>query len=195
MTKIILFLTTIILTTKCCDKTPNDRRTSNASKTQDTTFSKTILQKINPVNQADYKTNKYAGIYVYGPIKGSGRIGEITIYPESDTTILFYIYLDKGAPSNHEGSLYGETKVIDGVSEFYTRVDNTENGCRWAFNFVDKKLTLTTMNDEGNCGFGYAVYSDGIYKRKSSKIPAYFNDMTKTKVYFKNTKPSDYNSE
>lgn len=46
------------------------------------------------------KTAKYAGVYTYGDTTEYGA-GSIIIYPESDTTVLFYFETNRGAPSYH----------------------------------------------------------------------------------------------
>ena len=52
---------------------------------------------------------------------------------------------------------------------------------------------VTVVDNQDKCDFGYGVYPDGIYIRRSDEVPAYFVDATGTKVYFKNTKPEDGN--
>ena len=58
-----------------------------------------------------HSTIKYTGTYQLGDDIEKERIGTITIYPETDTTVLFYIDLNRGAPSYNMGQLYGRLKV------------------------------------------------------------------------------------
>jgi hypothetical protein len=59
-----------------------------------------------PSFSAPFKTAtaKYLGIYSYGDDVEKGKTGTVFIYPETDSTILFYIDLNRGAPSYNMGS-------------------------------------------------------------------------------------------
>ncbi len=137
-------------------------------------------------------TSKYAGTYSYGKDIEKGRIGTIFIYSETDSTILFYIDLNRGAPSYNMGSLYGRVKIINGSGTFFTKFDYSENSCKWNFRFLKNDLTIKTVDEQDDCGFGYAVIADGIFRKTSNKMLNYFEDMEGKKIYFKNTKPEDY---
>jgi hypothetical protein len=138
------------------------------------------------------KTSKFSGFYSYGNDIEKGRIGAIFIYAETDSTILFYIDLNRGAPSYNMGSLYGRVKMKNDSGTFYTKYDYNENGCKWTFNFTKNGLTINTIDNQTDCGFGHAVYADGTFKRQSNKIQEYFEDMEGKKVYFRKTTPEDY---
>jgi hypothetical protein len=144
--------------------------------------------------QFDHKpsTCKYAGTYNYGGINRKGAAGSIIIYPETDTTVLFYIDLNKGAPSFNMGSLYGRVIVNGERGTFSTRLDNENKGCEWTLNFSKKSLNITTSFGYGDCGFGNAVYADGKFKKRSNKIIQHFENTEGEKVYFYKTKPEDY---
>jgi hypothetical protein len=137
-------------------------------------------------------TSKYAGIFTYGSDQEKGGIGTIIIYPETDTTVLFYIDLNRGAPSYNMGSLYGRVILKNDAGSFYTELDQADKGCKWTFNFVKDSLTIETITGYYDCGFGNAVYADGVYKKQSYKLLEYFEDMEGEKVYFSKTKPEDY---
>src|SRR5258707_15733728 len=64
-------------------------------------------------------TVKYAGTYSYGADIEKGRVGNISISPETDTTILFYVDVNRGAPSYNMGALYGRVKIINGRGTFF----------------------------------------------------------------------------
>ena len=137
-------------------------------------------------------TTKYSGDYRYGTDIEKGKIGNIIIYPETDNTILFYIDLNRGAPSYNMGSLYGRVKINNDKGIFYTKSDYAEKGCKWTFHFTENNLIIETVNQESNCGFGYAVFADGEYKRKSTKHKEFFENMEGIKIHFKTTKPEEY---
>jgi hypothetical protein len=138
-------------------------------------------------------TLNYAGTYSYGTDVEKGGIGTIFIYPETDSTILFYIDLNRGAPSYNMGSLYGRVKIYNGNGTFYTKFDFIDNSCKWTFQFSKDILTIKTVDGQYGCGFGHAVYADGNFKRVSNKTPDYFENGEGTKVYFKTTSPEKYN--
>lgn len=76
------------------------------------------------------QTMKYAGTFSYAKDK-NGATGTILIYPESDSTILFYIEINRGAPSYNMGSLYGRLKIIKGQGLTYLMT----KGANGQFNF------------------------------------------------------------
>ena len=137
-------------------------------------------------------TTKFSGFYSYGTDVEKGRIGTIFIYSETDTTILFYINLNRGAPSYNMGSLYGRVKITGDSGMFYSKFDYAAKGCKWTFRFTKNSLTIKTVDEEYDCGFGHAVFGDGEFKRKSKKSEDFFEDMEGKKIYFRTTKPEDY---
>jgi hypothetical protein len=140
-------------------------------------------------------TSKYAGKYAYGRDIEKERIGTIFIFPETDTTILFYIDLNRGAPSYNMGSLYGRVKILNSTGTLSTSFDSSSKGCKWTFHFSKDNLTITTIDGRDDCGFGFAVIADGVFKRTSNKIISSFEDMEGKKIYFIKTKPEDYYKE
>ena len=143
--------------------------------------------------QTTSNTLKYAGTYSYGTDVEKSGTGTIFIYPETDSTILFYINLNRGAPSYNSGSLYGRVKINKGKGTFYAKFDFIDNGCKWTFQFAKDYLTIMTVDGKYGCGFGHAVYADGDFKRVSRKTPDFFENAEGTKVYFKTTTPEHYN--
>lgn len=64
--------------------------------------------------------------------------------------------------------------------------------CKWLLTFADSTLTIQTIDNCYNCGFGGGVAADNIYKRISSTQPDSFEDAHGMKVYFTKTKPERY---
>ncbi len=163
-------------------------------------FSLVLLSHLSYGQKTGYKvskpiTVKYAGTYSYGIDIEKERIGNISVFPETDTTILFYIDVNRGAPSYNLGALYGRVKIINGHGTFYTKLDSSDKGCKWKFLFLKDILTLTTCDGYYDCGFGHAVIADGDFKQISSKIPVYFEDPEGHSIAFKTTTPEEYNKE
>jgi hypothetical protein len=140
--------------------------------------------------QASNKTFKYAGTYSYGADIEKGGTGTFLIYPETDSTILFYVYLNRGAPSYNMGSLYGRVIIKEDSGIFYSKFDYSNQGCAWTLKFSTSKLIVKTL--EGDCGFGGAVYADGDFRKVSKKVDDHFEDMEGKIIYFKSTKPEEY---
>ena len=152
-----------------------------------TSFGKTKTAKTNML-----LTSKYSGFYSYGKNIEKERVVSILIYAETDSTILFYIDLNRGAPSYNMGSLYGRVKIKNDGGTFFTKYDYAENGCKWSLNFTKNSLIIKTIDNQYDCEFGHAVFADGTFKRKSNKIQDYFEEMEGEKVYFTKTTPEDY---
>ena len=127
-----------------------------------------------------YSSTQYAGIYDDINMKKYGGFATITVYPETDDTILFYIKLQKGPPSYNMGSLIGRARIDNGVATFIL----DEYDCRWSMTFTKSSLIIRTLQEKYDCGFGGGVIADGTYKRISSKIVHYFKDDNGKKVYF-----------
>jgi hypothetical protein len=140
-------------------------------------------------------TSKYAGTYSYGKDIETGRVGTVVVYPETDSTLLFYIELNRGAPSYNMGSLYGRVKMKQNSGVFYTKFEFSETGCKWAFQFSKTSLAIKTVDGMDECGFGFGVLADGAFKKLSDVIPEYFKDMEPRKIFFRDTSPEDYNKE
>ncbi len=138
------------------------------------------------------KTVKYAGVYSFGKNVETGPVGSVTIYPESDTTVLFYIDICRGAPSYNLGQLYGRLKMKNGKATFYTKETLDKKGCKWIITISDSLLTIRTLDKCDECNFGANVYADNQYTRKERKIPIYFVDGHNHKIYFNKTSPENY---
>lgn len=121
-----------------------------------------------------------AGIYKDIKLEKSGGSATVTVYPESDNSILFYIKIQYGGPSYQSGSLFGRAKIDNGIAVF----SNNEYDCRFNMTFTNNSLIIRTLKDKNDCGFGYGVIADGSYKRVSSRIADYFIDEDGKRVYF-----------
>jgi hypothetical protein len=148
---------------------------------------------LNVAITVDTSFTDYSGTYQLGPQK-NGRLGKVTLLHDTSGKILFYIYLDGGKPSEHEGQLYGQFRLKLNKAIFTAKCEGAEKGCKWSLVFTDSTLTIKTINEQNECGFGYGVTADGTYKRKSSVRPEYFIDESKDKIYFRKTTPNKYNT-
>ncbi len=108
------------------------------------------------------------------------------IYAETDSTILFYLDMNRGAPSYNMGAIYGRVLIKKGRGIFISSIEGYKKSCELSFQFMTGKLTVNTINDNDDCGFGYGVFADGKFRKITNKNPQYFLDMTGEKQYFKN---------
>jgi hypothetical protein len=136
--------------------------------------------------------SKYSGVYSYGTDIEKSNVGTITIYHESGDTFLFYIELYRGAPSYNMGSLYGRLQITNDTGTFYSKLNKDDNGCKWTFTFKSDILTIRTVDNLIDCGFGNGVIADGNFKKQPNKSSDNFIDMEGKTIYFKNIKPEDY---
>ncbi len=127
-----------------------------------------------------------AGKYQYGNDIEKGRLGLAYVYAKNDSAILIYLDLNRGAPSYNMGSVWGEVVIKNGKGLFNISIEGYKKSCQFFLEFKGAKLTIKTINDQDDCGFGYGVIADGTFKKISAKNPAYFTDATGEKVYFKN---------
>ena len=163
MKKITTLVLIIIFFTNC-----------NVSKIASQTKQDTALQ-----------TEDYAGVYSYK----NGGIGYVTIFAETDNTVLFHICINIGPKSYNSGETYGRILIKDGKSTF-TSPDYTN--CKWELNIIGDTLKITTIDDNFSCGFGYSVTADGTYTRSDKTKPEFFEDRLGQKIYFSKTSPEDY---
>ena len=137
------------------------------------------------------RTTKYAGVYK----AKKGSIGSVTVYRETDSTVLFYIDIYQGAPSYNQGQLYDRLKIKDGEGTYFsTDSDCTDEkkGCKWQMTIKKQILTIKTLENCYECGFGANVIGDNQYTLKNSKIPQFFIDGSNNKIFFNKTSPGDY---
>ncbi len=142
-----------------------------------------------PIN---FVTTKYEGTYTYGENSAKGRMGSVMLFAEADSTMLFYIDVNHGAPNYHMGTLYGRIKMIGDSAIFYTKFESGDTGCKWKVKFIKSKLVITTIQEQYDCGFGHQVFADGEFSRASKKPLEYFETKEGTKIFFNKTKPEDY---
>lgn len=114
------------------------------------------------------------------------------IYACSEDSVLFYLDVSRGAPSFNMGSLYDKLYVGSNKSVFFKKLEYCDNPCKLSFIFTDTTLTIETLDNGYDCGFGGNVIADGIYKKVDSKQPEYFEDAHGEKVYFDKTPPEKY---
>ena len=129
-------------------------------------------------------TRQYAGTYTFGDKDSETRSGIVYVYPKTDKTLLFYLFVIKGAPSYNSGSIYGRITIHNEKAIFQKRFGYEEADCVLRFEFKENTLTITEDENYCGCGFGHGVYVRDIFQKTSSEIPQYYTTMENEKVYF-----------
>lgn len=128
---------------------------------------------------------RYGGIYAFGDSAAEEKArGRAYIYPENDSTLLFYIRSCNGAPAYNSGEIDGRVTVQDGKATFRKDFGSAGKDCVIHFTFHGDTLTIAQENYDCGCGFGHNVYLDDIFLRTTSDIPPYFTTMANDTVYF-----------
>ena len=153
-------LLSLIFLSSCVDSTP-----PKLVQTKDTTVKTTISRKLE-------KEKGIGGVYSFGKDIEKGPIGSIRIYPLSTDSALFFLNVNRGAPSYNMGLLVGQIKLQDKVWNYSAK--DGKSTCVLKFHFSEEVLNLEVISEEDDCGFGFGVHVDHSYKKVSSEIPTYF---------------------
>lgn len=124
------------------------------------------------------------GTYSFGTNAEEGAVGAITVYPESDSTFLFYLDFNKGAPSFNMGIVSGRARLRNETWKYMNNGLDAIEACEIEFMFSEKFVQIVTR--ENGCGFGANVLVDHVYDRTSSTVPEFFTGPEGDTVYFSN---------
>jgi len=130
------------------------------------------------------KTAALAGTYYYGGNPEKGPTGNMMIYPKDDTTVLFHIDLNVGPPSYNSGQLFDTLTVKNNQAIYVNSEGRSDGGCKWQVDFLGDSITVKTLDNAYDCGFGGHVYADGSYKVSDHRIPKYFISMDGDTTFF-----------
>lgn len=129
-----------------------------------------------------------AGTYSYGPGAEKGRTGSLTIFPQNDSTVLFYVNLNIGPPSYNSGELFDTLKVQQNKAIYNRTSGDVDSDCRWEIDFLGDSIRIRTLNNAYSCGFGGNVRADGIYKVQNHEIPKFVIKNQGDTLYFEGGK-------
>lgn len=124
---------------------------------------------------ADSISSKNMGIggtYGFGSNPEVEAVGSLTVFPESDTTFLFYLDFTRGAPSYNMGQVASRAHLRNGTWTYNHSEPDEMDVCAIDFMFSEKFVQLVTR--ENACGFGANVIVDHVYDRTTSIAPAFF---------------------
>lgn len=124
------------------------------------------------------------GVYSFGSNPEIEAVGSLIVVPESDTTFLFSLDFNRGAPSYNMGSIASRAHYRNQAWIYsHSEPDELET-CEIEFMFSRKFVQLVTR--QKGCGFGANVIVDHIYDRTSLIAPLYFIGGEGDTVYFSN---------
>lgn len=120
------------------------------------------------------------GIYRLGTVpqdftkRNTGRFGKIEVKLINRDEIFLYLHINRGGPSYNSGVATDTLKYRNNNVTYYYP-DKEDPSCAIIFQFSEKGVQVNQkgLKDIPTCGFGYAVYADGFYKKTSSKMPEF----------------------
>ena len=117
-------------------------------------------------------TTRYAGEYRWREA-GTEEIGGIlTVYPESDSTILFQVDANGGAPAYNMANVFGRAHLRGNTATYFGKAPEDEHGCRLKIGFSAAAAQVILVSGaENDCYFGGNFTPEGTYQRTSRAIP------------------------
>lgn len=106
-------------------------------------------------------------------ITGSYKFGSnfLDVLQLPDGRVKFYLFAMWKSLVNREVSHFGEACGVVPL------IDNTaiyESGeCRIKMKFAGRKVTVTQIGSDADCGFGANVTADGVYRKRSSRVSSF----------------------
>ena len=128
----------------------------------------------------------YGGTYTFGKNPEKEAVGILKIYPESDSTALFFLDICIGPPSYTMGKLSGRLKFRNNTATYHSGHADKVLDCALKFNFGTKSVTIKTQKRHDDCGFGHHVSADGAYRLTDASIPEYYINGDGDSILFEN---------
>lgn len=150
------------------------------NKTLDSAKSTNISNQINEI-----QNSKIGGTYKFGGEYEEGPMGLAYIYPKSDSSAIFYLDINRGAPSYNLGQILGIIKLNDNNWYYKSIIEDHFIDCELFFEFTSDKLIIKTGKEHANCGFGHAVYADNSYNNIDKALPEFVTDIQGDTIKFK----------
>jgi hypothetical protein len=135
-------------------------------------------------------TTRYAGEYRWreADIKDMG--GTLTVYPESDSTLLFQLDANGGAPAYHMAYALGRAHLRGNTATYFAKAPDDAHGCKLEINFAAAAAKVVLVSGtENDCFFGGSFTPEATYQRTSRTIPQYVVDDTGDTLRFAHLPP------
>ncbi|UOQ72555.1 hypothetical protein [Hymenobacter cellulosilyticus] len=141
-------------------------------------------------------TAQYAGQYWWGKTAGEEPSGLLTVYPESDSTVLFQVDANGGAPAYHLANVLGRATLRGKTAFYFAKAPEDEKGCRLRIAFTPDAATVASVPGyTQDCLFGGSFTPDGTYQRISRQAPAYVLDSAGDTLRFAKLPPEQLQNE
>jgi len=151
--------------------------------------------QVTNISAKKLKTSQYAGLYSYGKNVEHEKVGTIIIYPDTDSTVLFYFESNTGPGSFTMGEYYGRVKLSNGMGVLNIKTASSEKGCQLNFAFSKKTVLIQTTDNINDCGFPKGISMDGNYNRQIKGIIEECLDLHGEAINFGALKPEKYNKK
>ena len=121
---------------------------------------------------ATFATTRYAGEYRWREPDKDDMGGTLTVYPESDSTILFQVEANDGAPAYHLANAFGRAHLRGDTATYFGKAPEDEHGCRLKIGFSPTAARVRLVSGaENDCFFGGNFTPDGTCRRTSRTVP------------------------
>lgn len=116
-------------------------------------------------------TLRYAGEYRWDEADKADMGGTLTVYPESDSTILFQVDANGGEPAYNMANVFGRAHLRGDTATYFGKAPEDEHGCRLKIGFSPKAASVILVSQgENDCYFGGNFTPEATYRRTSSTI-------------------------
>lgn len=139
-----------------------------------------IIETIDTPTVEAKPSTSIAGTYSFGDDGEEGAVGSVLIYPVNENSALFFLDVNRGAPSYNSGQLFGEMKIEDNIGAY---VDPDLN-CLLKFEFGTNQLIVSYGEGQNDCGFGNGVYAGNTYSHTDKSVPTHFTNGEGEEIQF-----------
>jgi hypothetical protein len=119
-----------------------------------------------PSERPDY--DQVSGKYLLDRGENGGCVLNVVLEPTNE--IGFDLFCIRGALSYNSGYGIGKILIRNNVAVYSPRFFSGDV-CNIVFQFEEDKVTVTQFGSDFDCGFGHAVYADGVYELVDIKPP------------------------
>ena len=150
---------------------PEPTLTMTPFPTQTPTVIPTLTFAPVPSERADY--DKISGTYKFQ--RGDGGECDLKVNFEPPVNpfleISFEIACIRGAPSYNSGWAMAKILMGNDIAVYSRPSSVSDSTCNIIFQFGDNQVKVTQLGMDYDCGFGHAVYVDGLYTLVDAKPP------------------------
>ncbi len=127
------------------------------------------------------------GTYSFGNID-TGPAGSLKIKPIDEHTAMFFLDVNKGAPSYNMAQLAGQMALNGDVGTYNQKVDANGLACELTFKFNKEGVQVLTNPAHEHCGFGGNVQVAHLYRLTDKQIPTYYINAVGDTIPFERVK-------